>query len=644
MLPFTLAPLVALLIVVLALDEAGAALTSRSVAGILVWWGLLMAAAFSLIPRAHVPRIAVVCAGLLTGLALLALLSTGWAASAESAFAEADRLLLYTGVMIIPVVVARRGQAGWWADGMAAGIGVVAALALGQRLFPGTFPEYELSQALPAAANRLSWPLGYWNGLGIFVALGAPLLLRVAVTARLWPWRAAAVAAMPAIAGTLYLTSSRGGVAVAIVSVVAFVLLCGQGVRAVLALLAGGAGSGVAIAILHAHPVLVDGPIGTSAASDAGSSAAPLIVLVAVACGLGYAALTAVVRSRLALPRGARFAVAAAALVAVFVGLAAVDVSTRLDEFKAAPPDDGAGTTAIGSHLASGGGSGRWQFWSAAVDQFQAHPAVGDGAGSYEAWWAQHGSLDWFVRNAHSLWLETLGELGVIGFVLLVGAFGIALVSGVRRLRSQLPDDRATVGALLALLVGFVVGASLDWVWQLPVVALVAMLAVGLLVGPATQPRLPEGDRPVAAERARDSRSITGSFGLRVCFCLAAWAVICSQAIPYLSSQEVQASRRAVGTGNVATALERAESAVSIQPWASSPRLQLALVQERAGQVEAARDELARAISRDSANWRLQVVAARLAAKDGDIPAARRALARARQLNPRSPFLRRAAG
>ena len=73
------------------------------------------------------------------------------------------------------------------------------------------------------------------------------------------------------------------------------------------------------------------------------------------------------------------------------------------------------------SHLLSANGSGRWQFWESAVDAFQATPLLGHGAGSYEAWWAEHGSLAVFVRDAHSLYLETLAELGVLGFLLLVG-------------------------------------------------------------------------------------------------------------------------------------------------------------------------------------------------------------------------------
>ena len=80
-------------------------------------------------------------------------------------------------------------------------------------------------------------------------------------------------------------------------------------------------------------------------------------------------------------------------------------------------------------HLLSASSTGRWQFWKAAGEQFEEHPVVGDGAGSYEAWWAQHGSFAMFITDAHSLYLETLGELGVVGFALLLAAF----VLGSRR-------------------------------------------------------------------------------------------------------------------------------------------------------------------------------------------------------------------
>jgi Tfp pilus assembly protein PilF len=119
-----------------------------------------------------------------------------------------------------------------------------------------------------------------------------------------------------------------------------------------------------------------------------------------------------------------------------------------------------------------------------------------------------------------------------------------------------------------------------------------------------------------------------------------AWVVLCAQAIPFLAGQEVDASQRAAAGGDLGDAIKRAQSAVSIQPWASSPRLQLALVQEEAGNIDLARRDLAGAIARDDQDWRLQLIGSRLAVKSGDVGAARRYLARARDLNPRSRLLR----
>jgi Tfp pilus assembly protein PilF len=121
---------------------------------------------------------------------------------------------------------------------------------------------------------------------------------------------------------------------------------------------------------------------------------------------------------------------------------------------------------------------------------------------------------------------------------------------------------------------------------------------------------------------------------------IVAWVVLCAQAIPFLAGQEVHASQRAAAGGDLAKAVERAQSGVAIQPWAASPRLQLALAQEEAGRIAPARLEMAGAIARDEQDWRLPLIASRLAVKAGDIPAARRYLARARSLNPRSRLLR----
>jgi Tfp pilus assembly protein PilF len=115
-----------------------------------------------------------------------------------------------------------------------------------------------------------------------------------------------------------------------------------------------------------------------------------------------------------------------------------------------------------------------------------------------------------------------------------------------------------------------------------------------------------------------------------------AFGLIVAEAIPLLVGMEVRKSQESVNAGNLAQALDEAESARSIQPWAASPYLQLALVQELGGEIDQARGSIEKALENDESDWRLWLVAARIQTKAGDIAAARESLARARELNPKS--------
>jgi O-antigen ligase len=60
------------------------------------------------------------------------------------------------------------------------------------------------------------------------------------------------------------------------------------------------------------------------------------------------------------------------------------------------------------------------ELWEEAWSQWQDNPVLGEGAGTYEQYWNEHRPIDHKVRDAHSLYLETLGELGPIGLALLL--------------------------------------------------------------------------------------------------------------------------------------------------------------------------------------------------------------------------------
>src|SRR5262249_46756565 len=140
----------------------------------------------------------------------------------------------------------------------------------------------------------------------------------------------------------------------------------------------------------------------------------------------------------------------------------------------------------VQGHLLSVGSSGRWQQWGSAVDEFESAPALGKGAGSYEAWWAQHGTLRGFVKDAHSLYLESFGELGIVGFLLIAGAFVTGIIAGVRRVVARAGEERLALAAVLAGFVAYVVAAGIDWMWEMTVVSVVGIALLGLLTSGET--------------------------------------------------------------------------------------------------------------------------------------------------------------
>ena len=121
---------------------------------------------------------------------------------------------------------------------------------------------------------------------------------------------------------------------------------------------------------------------------------------------------------------------------------------------------------------------------------------------------------------------------------------------------------------------------------------------------------------------------------------LIAWVLVFAQAIPLLAQRELSKSQAASARGDVSGALDAARSARDIQPWGATPYLQLALVSEQMGALRPAETWIEKAIARDSEDWRLWLVAARLETKLGRVAAAERSLDRAVELNPRSPLFK----
>jgi hypothetical protein len=216
------------------------------------------------------------------------------------------------------------------------------------------------------------------------------------------------------------------------------------------------------------------------------------------------------------------------------------------------------------------------------------------------------------VRDAHSLYLETLAELGPLGLLLLLVVVAVPLVAAVRARRHPLVP--AAVGAFVA----WAIHAGVDWDWELAAVTSAALLC-GVACVIAARPE-GEATRPLSAR----ARAI--AFAATVALAgLAFFALVGNLA----ASKSADAAHNA----NWNEAASQARRAIDWQPWSADPWRLLGEAQLGAGNNQAAQRSFRKAIAKDGGDWNLYLDLAR--ATTGR--AQRAALETATKLNPRSP-------
>lgn len=616
------------LIVFLGLEGGGFDPLVHDQVGIAVWWVILLTVAVGALPRRRLGATALIALALLAAFALWIVLSLIWTESGERTFIDVARALTYLGTFLLVLITRDPRETQRLIGAVAAGIAFVVAIALLSRLHPAWFDSAQQTGRILEAEDRLSYPLNYWNALAALAAIGVPLLLQLASGARTLLVRAAAAAALPSVMLTIYFTISRGGIGAAAIATAVFLALAADRLPKLLSLFVAGAGGALLIVLAHDREELREG-LGTAVAHDQGTEMLVFCILVGLAVGLLQAAIAyggrrterpAWTRPSPQVAATALGAGLLALLLVAAIGNAPGRASDAWAEFKE-KGGPGEGTERLGSVA----GESRYQFWSSAVDENATAPLIGTGSGTFQYWWAREGEGGETVRDAHSLYMQTLGELGIVGLLLLLGFLGFVLFAGIRRALLSDGAERSRLAAALAGLSVFVLIGAVDWIWQVPAVPVTALLlAVGIVVSGSAV-----GEKPRLGVPWRVG---TAAAGL---------AAIVAIAIPLASLSLVRESEAEAREGDLPAALEAARSAQNVEPAAASPYLQEALLLELQRDFPAAEEAAWEATDREPTNWRNWLVLSRIAAQGGDADGAVRAFEEARSLNPHASIFRR---
>jgi hypothetical protein len=549
-------------------------------------WGALVALWFSAtyLVIGNVTRPAPLALTVLGGLALLSAwtwLSLFWSDDVDQTVLEGQRTLLYLAVAGALVLVIRREDVEPLLGGALIGIFLPAGYGLLTRLFPDRLGVYE-----PIAGYRLQEPVGYWNALGLFAAIGAGLAVGFAARGSLLV-RTLAGAALPVLLTTTYFTFSRGAWLALGVGLVAAVAIDPRRLHLLAVGLALAPATGLAIWLASRQDALARSDAPLSAATDEGHRLA-LYVLVLAGVSAVAAAAFGFAERRVTLPRSVPLAFAGGLALIVVAGSIAVfaryggphTIAQKGWDSFSAPPSPTQGD--LRKRLFTFSGSGRVELWRAALDDYADHPVVGSGPGSYEHYWNAHRPFPGKVRDAHSLYLEVLAELGPIGLALLAVALGVPLVAAF------IARGHPLVPAALAAYVAYLVHAGVDWDWELPAVTIAALACgIGIVAAAGRE------DDQWLASRARWG-AVAAALGL---------AIVAF--VGLVGASALSTSQDALDRGRWEKAEDEARKASRWWRWSPEPWQRLGEAQLGAGDTSSAAASFRKAVANDRHDWLL---------------------------------------
>jgi O-antigen ligase len=492
-----------------------------------------------------------------------------------------------------------------------AAIALVSWYALATRIFPDRVGAFDY-----LAGYRLWRPIGYWNSLGVFAAMGMLLALAFAARGRHLVTRLLAAASLVVLAPTLYFTYSRGAWIALAIGLVTAIALDTTRLQLITTALVVALAPAVAVFVASRLRGLTHTDSSLARATHDGHRLALLlIVLAAAAVALRWAqdrlGTRFVTGSRVKGVYAATLILAVAAALSFIVaryGSPLTIARHGWNQFATfAPAGNG---TNLNARLFSFSGSGRTVVWRHAWHDARAHPVLGSGSGTYEIWYLRHRTDSFKVRDAHSLYVEMLAEVGPIGLAFLLVALLTPLIAAVRARRR--PMTALAAGAYVA----FLVHAGVDWDWEVTAVTLAALLcAASLLIA------------------SRSEKKTLRLVRRRYALTALAVAVAVFSVVGLAGNMPAASAGKAIRAGDWAKAKSEARKEIRWAPWSADGWRRLGQSELGANQPVPAVRDLRTAIKRDPQNWDRWFDLA-LATRGAQ---QRRALEHALELNPHGP-------
>jgi hypothetical protein len=603
--------------------------------------GLVAASAVAVIARPIRPSgPAALTLGGLLGIGIWSLTSTTWAESVENATVSGNRWLAYGALLLLMLVLLGSDRRSAVLLG-AAGLGVSAvAISVLARLLGGNPGTLFLG-------GRLNSPLGYINGEGCLFVIGFWLCFAVAESRRA-PLAAVGAGLATLMACLAILTQSRGTALAMLVALVVVVAIVPGRTRRIYGLLV------VAAVMALAAPDLLHLYDNTSAGSvsvQAGHVAGRATLLAAIAAGLAWGVLTLgweLTASRRPWTSKAKATGSWLLVIPIVIALiVAVGSAHRIDRSVskqwhaftnlAAPSYGGGAASADQSRLLSGSGN-RYDYWRIAWRVWREHPVLGVGAGNYpHPYYLQRATTE-DIDQPHSVELQALSELGIVGALLLV-CFISGIGWGIARMHPaavRLQLSRALMVGGVGTVAAWLGQTSVDWMHLLPGLTAIAIAAAAVLVRPRS---------PLRRPAASSSSGVGNTFASKPALALGAVAVLVTLVVAgaSLSRQglaDIYLTRAQKELeAHPAAAITDANRSLDIDPDSVETYYAKAAALARFDQAAAAHVVLSRALTHEPNNFVTWALLGDINVRERHLKEAQRDYETAHQLNPRDSTL-----